>query len=365
MAGASVPAGDVPEFAHRKIIRNRQEHIMPSFEIPDGPTTVKLSGSLTDANTPRTGSVVFAVNNKAGDTRSGRLSIQVAGQAKAEWFAIDGEQERKFDPSPASQTVTVKLTVPADVAAGNYPFRLRVVAVNDPDNDFADGPATTAEVAAGVVIKPSRIWLWIVLAVVLLAVIGGVLWFVLKPKPAVPVIEPTSNTSAPESVPTTAKVPNLVGKTLAEAGTLAGDFDLITVAGAADGKAPDTIVSQNPDQGTTQTKQSPLKVTFDPGVTVPDLSNRSLPDAINVINANKLKVATASTRCATTGKDGVIIGQTPAAPQRVASGTPVAIIVRSVPEPVNGRPGSCRPQIFRGQFQIKELSRVIRLQPIQ
>ena len=308
---------------------------MPSFEIPDGPTTVKLSGSLTDAKAPRTGSVVFAVNNKAGDTRSGRLSIQVAGQTKAEWFAIDGEQERKFDPSPASQTVTVKLSVPGEVAAGNYPFRLRVVAVNDPDNDFADGPATTAEVAAGVVPKPPKMWLWIVLAVVLLAVIGGVLWFVLKPKPdGPPIIVPTPSASAPTptpsptpSVPTTATVPNLVGKTLAEAGPLAGDFDLTPVAGQAAGKAPDTILQQAPAADSVQNKGIPLKVTFDPGVIVPPLNGQNPEQAINTLNRAGLHVQSSTTRCVENGTAGLIVDSQPKPNDRVASGSGVVVFV--------------------------------------
>ena len=312
---------------------------MPSFEIPDGPTTVKLSGSLTDAKAPRTGSVVFAVNNKAGDTRSGRLSIQVAGQTKAEWFAIDGEQERKFDPSPASQTVTVKLSVPGEVAAGNYPFRLRVVAVNDPDNDFADGPATTAEVAARVPPPPPKIWLWIVLAVVLLAVIGGVLWFVLKHKSdgptdigATPATSETASAPTPTpsptaSVPTTATVPNLVGKTLAEAGPLAGDFDLTPVAGQAAGKAPDTILQQAPAADSVQNKGIPLKVTFDPGVIVPPLNGQNPEQAINTLNRAGLHVQSSTTRCVESGTAGLIVDSQPKPNDRVASGSGVVVFV--------------------------------------
>ena len=43
---------------------------------------------------------------------------------------------------------TIKVSAPKDVAAGDYPFKLRAVAVNDPDNDHAEGPVATAKVPA-------------------------------------------------------------------------------------------------------------------------------------------------------------------------------------------------------------------------
>ncbi|PXA87498.1 serine/threonine kinase, partial [Nostoc sp. 3335mG] len=139
---------------------------MASFEIPDGPTTVSLKAG-SDPKAPRTGSIVFTVNNKATDAMAGRLSVQVAGQTKAEWFAIDGEPERDF-PAGGSQTASIKIAVPPAVPPGDYPFRLRVVAVNDPDNDHTEGPVTTAKVMAPPVVTNGggHLWVWIVIAVV-------------------------------------------------------------------------------------------------------------------------------------------------------------------------------------------------------
>lgn len=333
---------------------------MPSFEIPDGPTTVKLSGSLTDAAAPRTGSVVFSVNNKAGETRAGRLSVQVAGQTKAEWFAIEGEQERKFDPAN-SETVTVKMNVPGAVAAGNYPFRLRVVAVNDPDNDFSDGPATTVEVAAPVVVTGgSNLWIWIVLAVVLLALIGGLLWFFLKGDKE-PTTEPTTApTVAATQESKTAKVPELIGKTLGEARQLAGDFDLIDVAGPAEGKKPDTITGQNPDGGTSLTKHSPLKVTFDPGVTVPSIKGTNALSAINELGRAGLNVTRTSSECVTRGVSGTVINVSPDVGARVAKGTGIVLTVAEMSSVINGVPQPCRPRI---KIDLRDIERMSRVSP--
>ena len=48
---------------------------MPSFEIPDGPTTVALK---TEGGFHK-GTSVFGVTNKTGEGLSGRFSVQVQG----------------------------------------------------------------------------------------------------------------------------------------------------------------------------------------------------------------------------------------------------------------------------------------------
>ncbi len=335
---------------------------MPSFEIPDGPTTVKLVSSLADAKAPRTGSVVYSVNNKASDTRAGRLSVQAVGQTKAEWFTIEGEQERKFDPAN-SETVSVKLSVPGDVAAGNYSFRLRVVAVNDPDNDFADGPSATAEVAApvdtgGGGIKP---WVWIVAALVLLVIIGGALFYFLhKPSGETPPPEPTVTATATATTAATAPVPDLSGHTLAEAKTLAVDFKVNSVPGAVGGKPPTTVISQIPAAGTVQTKGFPIEVTVDPGVVVPKVADESLTNAINILNSRGLKVASASTHCENSGVDGAVISQDPAQDAVVSSAQGVTLVVRDVPQQSpNGMIMLCRRLIFQGA-EVRNMAKAVR-----
>jgi hypothetical protein len=144
---------------------------MPTFEIPDGPTDIE--GSRTaDA------SATYSVTNKSSEALDGRLSVAVAGSSSSEWFTIDGNRERTFAPGE-TQTATIRVRFPADAAGGNYPFRLRAVAVNDPDNDHAEGPMTTVKLAAGET-KKSWLWLWILLGVLALLAIGGGLYFALK-----------------------------------------------------------------------------------------------------------------------------------------------------------------------------------------
>jgi hypothetical protein len=51
---------------------------MPSFEIPDGPTTVALK---TEAGFHK-GNAVFGVTNKTGEGLTARFSVQVQGTAR-------------------------------------------------------------------------------------------------------------------------------------------------------------------------------------------------------------------------------------------------------------------------------------------
>jgi hypothetical protein len=165
---------------------------MPTFEIPDGPTSVELKRSGNAQNPgPAIGSVAFSVTNKSGDGCDGRLSVVPSAGSKLEWFTIDGDRERTFDAGE-TQTATIKVSAPAATAAGDYPFRLRAVAVNDPDNDHAEGPVATAKVppTAGPTPVGPKWWLWILIGVVVLLLIIGALWFAFRSKPETAVPQP-------------------------------------------------------------------------------------------------------------------------------------------------------------------------------
>jgi hypothetical protein len=152
---------------------------MPTFEIPDGPTTVALERSGDAKNPgPATGSVVFSVTNKSEATRDAGLTVIPTDKSLQQWFAIDGDQERTF-ASGETQTVTVRVSAPKDAAAGSYPFKLRAVAVGDPDNDFAEGPVSTAKVPPPPPLPNGgpKWWLWILIGVVVLVVIAAVIYF--------------------------------------------------------------------------------------------------------------------------------------------------------------------------------------------
>ena len=144
---------------------------MPTFEIPDGPTSIDASRSAES-------SAVYSVTNTTSEAVDGRLGVRVSGASRDEWFTVDGNRERTFAPGE-TQTATIRVRFPTDAPSGTYPFQLRAVAVNDPDNDHVEGPMTIAKLGPGGGTK-SLLWLWILLGVLAVAAIGGAVYFLMS-----------------------------------------------------------------------------------------------------------------------------------------------------------------------------------------
>jgi hypothetical protein len=303
---------------------------MPTFEIPDGPTTVELKRSGDPKNpAPVQGSAVFNVTNKSAQGCDGRLSVQVAGSSKAEWFTVDGDRERTFDAGQ-TQTANIKISIPPDVAPGDYPFRLRAVAVNDPDNDHSEGPVTTAKViGADTPAAPTKWWLWILIGLVVLAVIGGIVWYVMQPaKPTPTPPAPTSQRN--EVAATTVPVPRFVDQTVEQAKADAHGFHIVEIAGTPSGKQPRTILSQVPDVGSPQQGGAVVQVTLDPGVPVPDLKEQSVSQAVDTLDHAGLHMQHKTTGCES-GTPDVIMDQHPRPKEGpVAKDSGVDVVVRTV-----------------------------------
>lgn len=179
---------------------------MPTFEIPDGPTEIDAPRS-GDAKNPKAAeaSATYTVNNRSSEPVSGSLSVKVDGPSKEEWFSIDGESEREF--AAGTNTVTVRVKLPPELPEGGYPFRLIAATVRDPDNDFAEGPATLAKLGPGATPPPPRKWwLWVLIGVVALLVIGGVIYKVFLDR------EPDTNAATAPPVTDTAQALELAKK---------------------------------------------------------------------------------------------------------------------------------------------------------
>jgi hypothetical protein len=201
---------------------------MPSFEIPDGPTTV----ALKKEGAFHKGSAVFGVTNKTGEGLTARFSVQVQGDGKAEWYQVQGEPERPV-AAGENQTVTVVAKIPVATPPGQHRIKLRAINVNDPDNDSTDSAAATVTVPAAATAPPPKKpfpW-WIV------AVVGGVLVLVIGVIIAIVVMSGGS------------KVPNVVGQPYAEAVKALDKAGYKTVKRAdkeTGEKPPETVLIQTP-----------------------------------------------------------------------------------------------------------------------
>ena len=306
---------------------------MPTFEIPDGPTTIEAARSGDPKNPqPAETSAVYSVTNKTSDSVAGRLSVQVTGSTKAEWFTIDGERERTFGPGE-TQTATVKVKFPPEVAAGDYAFRLRAVAVNDPDNDHAEGPVTTAKLGGVAVIEKSKWWLWLLLGLLALIAIGAGIYFAFLRKD-----DPPDNQVA---------VPTFVDKTVDQAKAEAGSFKIVEVPGEPSGKAPGMIVAQDPAAATLKAPGTEVRVTVDPGIDVPQLANRGIGTiaAVNELARAKLRAGAVTPVCQRSGQSGEVIGQNPAPPRKAPLNGDVQLSVRALNGVLEGQRVRCGMKI--------------------
>jgi beta-lactam-binding protein with PASTA domain len=147
---------------------------MPSFEIPDGPTTVALKAEAGFHK----GNAVFGVTNKTGEGLTARFSVEVQGTGKTEWYSVQGESERPV-AAGETQTVTVVAKIPAATPAGQHRIKLRATNVNDPDNDSTESAVATVTIPAVVKPpgkkKPFPWWILAVAAGVLVLVIGVII----------------------------------------------------------------------------------------------------------------------------------------------------------------------------------------------
>ncbi len=132
--------------------------------------------------------VSITVANTAGKPIRGQVRLVALGNTKAEWLSIDREVERDFAAGGTHQFV-VRLSVPAGVPPGKYSFRLNTASVQNPDDEYAEGPVIAFVVdpppPAPAPAKKSSWLFWLLLA--LIAVGGGIgLYLALRPKPTPP-----------------------------------------------------------------------------------------------------------------------------------------------------------------------------------
>lgn len=245
---------------------------MPSFEIPDSPATVVLKEQTVQGKTQRTGAASFSITNKTNQPLAGRLSVVPQGNAKAEWFEVMGEAQRNF-AAAETQQATVNVTVSGDAPAGNYTFRLRIVNVNDPDNDYTDGATASFKVPE---VVPSGgggfpTWAYIAIAVALVVIVGGVLLF-LRPSPKVTVTD-------------------TVGKTFADASAeLTNEgLDVTREDVTPAGKTPGTVVKQDPPKDSRVAKHSTVKLSV-AGAVVPQLHGKTFQAAYTSLRGAGLTV---------------------------------------------------------------------------
>ncbi len=140
---------------------------MPSlFAITTAANRVPLDGN-------RKGQIIFTVSNTSVRAVRGRARIAPDGSAAATWFTLAGGAERDFSVN-GTQQYTVQITVPPTVAAGNYTVRLDMVGVDNPDEDYTQGPSVTFAVPEPLPVKKPFPW-WIIAVIAGIVIVGIIL----------------------------------------------------------------------------------------------------------------------------------------------------------------------------------------------
>jgi WD40 repeat protein len=172
--------------------------------------------------------VSFTASNTGPKSIAGRAKLVPLGSAKAAWLSLDGEQERNFAKGEAHQ-LTVHIAVPPGTPVGKYSFRLNIISVENPDDEFTEGPSVSFEVKELTVAQaPARKFPWWIVAVAAVVVLGaGVITWLL--------------------IPQKVKVPDVIGVPVEKAGKiLEGRRLRLRTELKSAGEKPGTIVDQNP-----------------------------------------------------------------------------------------------------------------------
>lgn len=125
------------------------------------------------------GSVTYTVSNVSGRARRGRATLTPAEAGQASWLSLEGDVERDFTADGTHQ-YTVRIATPAGTAPGRHTFGLDMVSVENPDEEWSQGPKVAFEIPATAPPKKPFPW-WIVAVILGLLLVGGlVLWLVLR-----------------------------------------------------------------------------------------------------------------------------------------------------------------------------------------
>lgn len=169
----------------------------PSTPTAEGPAPFSISAptELTLA-ADRIGTTTFTVTNLTGRPVRARLLPKGIGSTDQAWLSVVGEAERPLAVA-GTLTVDVKVTVPPTTPAGAYTARLDVAA--EDATETVTGQTVSFQVPPPEKPKRAPIWLFILIALIALALIGaGLYFFVLRGggQPKNTVVATVSGTSA-------------------------------------------------------------------------------------------------------------------------------------------------------------------------
>jgi hypothetical protein len=168
------------------------------------PSAFNVTATTNDIqlDATRQGSIALTIANISGKPQKGRVSIAALDSTKATWLSVADGTDLTF-PVGGAQEVTIQIAVPNDAAAGHYPFRPDVIAVQNPDEDSTQGPILAFEVPAPLPPPPPPPpipwWVFVAAGVVVLILIGGVVFLLTRPNQPPAVVHAQGQVSIPQT----------------------------------------------------------------------------------------------------------------------------------------------------------------------
>ncbi len=247
--------------------------------------TTTTENLIADVNGTAKASIIFTVTNNSEKPIRGIANLQPLEKTEEAWLSFDGEAEKDF-PAGGTLQYTVIFNKPLQpLAQGQtepeekYPYRLIVASAVRPDEDFDEGPLVT-------IYKPERKsqvkkagipwWVFLIIGVVVLAIVGAVLFFIFsgeKAKKRIPDV--TSKVTTVEDAK----------KQIEDAGFTSEIKDIL-----AGDKKVGTVVSQDPLANAEAEDNTVVKLTQPEKATVPTMQNICLVEAMSTISKAGLKV---------------------------------------------------------------------------
>jgi beta-lactam-binding protein with PASTA domain len=273
--------------------------------------SVSVTEALVRLDGKGQATTTYNVTNTSGRPLRGRAQLQPLGSTAATWLSVSGEAVRSFAVGETHQFI-VKVAVPPAATGGTYSFRLDVVSVENPDEDFTQGQAVAVEVPAPAPPKPARWPIFLAVAAVVV-VAGGLAFWILSRK---------------------AEVPPVVGKSLAEAIQALTDKQLghreEEVVDKTGQFKPDEVVYQEPGAGEKAARGSAVLLRVQKGVAVPTLVGKTRDVASALLEQAGLTASETvvyETTVTPPPAPGDVVRQDPEAGKKAVPGSAVAIDV--------------------------------------
>lgn len=288
------------------------------------------------------GSLTASVTNGTGASARVVLGAFPGGPLAETYTAIPDPLRTLAAGATEQYLVTFDTT---KAAPGSYPVKLIAYSADDAPENYADqARVVTLEVPAPATPAPAPgfPWLWVIIgAVVLLAVVGGVLWFLFKD----------------------ASVPPVVGKPQAEAVQILKDAGFATAVTEKESTDPaGTVLAQEPDGGRTVGRGSTvtLEVAVPVKSTVPVLVGTTIETAKSRAASAKIQLDV-SQGSGCTSSQGllsrcVVLGATRDAGEKVAPNTLVLVKteLRDISSPVDPKVNVCKIQPQLCEFRLNQ-----------